>query len=121
MDDAEGRNDNWWARGPQRKGAQGGSHSAGIRRGIHGNAGYRTGRGRGGCIPGGVSLVREHRQDIAGQRSLAETLKGLLEEAIGSREPIERAIEEETAVAPDTPGYVKAQADSKRKALLRSE
>jgi len=45
-----------------------------------------------------VSLVREHRRDIAGQRSLAETLKGQLEEAIGSRELLEELIVEETAV-----------------------
>ncbi len=35
-----------------------------------------------------VSLVREHRRDIAGQRGLAETLKGQLEEAIGCNRPV---------------------------------
>ncbi len=45
-----------------------------------------------------VTLVREHRRDIAGQRSLAEVLKAQLEEAIGSRELLEELIVEETAV-----------------------
>lgn len=67
-----------------------------------------------------VQLVREHRRDIQGQRSLAELLKAQLEEAIGNRELIEMAIEEETEVAPDAPGYVKAQADQKRKAMLKA-
>lgn len=39
-----------------------------------------------------VSLVREHRRDISGQRYLAEVLKGQLEETIGSCELLEELI-----------------------------
>jgi hypothetical protein len=67
-----------------------------------------------------VALVREHRRDISGQRSLAETLKAQLEEAIGNRELIEAAIEEETETALDAPGYVKTQAAAQRKQMLRA-
>jgi len=35
-----------------------------------------------------VQLVREHRKDIQGQRSLTEVLKAQLEEAMGNRELI---------------------------------
>jgi hypothetical protein len=55
-----------------------------------------------------VSLVRERRRDVASQRSLADTLKAQLEQAIGHPELIELAIEEETAVSSDAPGYVTA-------------
>lgn len=44
-----------------------------------------------------VSLVREHRRDIAGQRSLASVLKAQLGGAIGSRELLEEMIAEEFA------------------------
>lgn len=67
-----------------------------------------------------VKLIREHRTDIRRLRETGGTLWEQLVDAIGNRELIELAIHEETAVAPDAPGYVKAQADAQRKAMLKA-
>lgn len=51
---------------------------------------------------------------------MAELLKAQLQEAIGNRELIELAIDEECQVAEGAPGYVKAQAEAKRRQMLKA-
>lgn len=67
-----------------------------------------------------VSVVREHRRDIAKLRGTGDTLWQQLVDAIGSREALEELIREETEVDGDAPASARAAASAKRAAMLKA-